>query len=605
MSSTKRIITGAFIGIATLVYILFTPLSGAVLAGGIKPSVPGPRAGAPAVPVAVDLGNLRNQTGQHQDPVKPFRHPGGDSQLNQEKSDAQQLSPDAGIQDVTSPSSPAPGAPSPGLGFDGINDGESFCGCYPPDGAIAAGPNHLIGTVNTAFKIWGKDGTLLSGPISLPSFFSSNAGCLPNDSDPFALYDASAGRFVVGVLTYDSAYNSSICIGVTQTSDPTLGWNSYAFAVSPSFNLLDYPQVAIGAAGTDAIFLSGNEFLNGSTFTGARVVAYRKSQMYAGLPADSVFYEVGPGSSGSTADTVFPAQAVATPSTEYFLGADNCNNCSKISVWKWTSPFGASAFTLQGGVNVASYSQPPNAVQPGTGTINTNDVREQGAYWFNGALYGAHTIACNPGGGTVACIQWYQVGSLDLTPSLLQQSILAGSGQYRYFANVAVDKSGNMSLGYAYSSTTDYAGIHYTGRLATDPLNTLQADALLKAGETTIDGTRYGDFAGRTVDPDGCTVWHLEEYARSASLWGTWVGSTRVSTCGSSVPTPTFTSTPTQTTLASTATSTRTPTATQTGVTATSTSTRTPTATVTSTLTPTPTASATATPSCLNGDGQC
>jgi hypothetical protein len=193
-------------------------------------------------------------------------------------------------------------------------------------------------------------------------------------------------------------------------------------------------------------------------------------------------------------------------------------------------------------VTVSDYAEPPNAVQPGTSaTIDTNDARELGAYWLydttNGAtIYGAHTIGCNPGGGTVACVQWYRLGHLDTTPVLVQQGILAGNGQYRFFPNVAVDSAGDMAIGYAYSSSSEYAGVRYTG-LASD--GTPEPEAVLKAGEGTIDGSRYGDFAGEVVDPDGCTIWHFEEYARAGALWGTWAGSFRFSSCAGTAPTAT------------------------------------------------------------------
>jgi hypothetical protein len=165
-------------------------------------------------------------------------------------------------------------------------------------------------------------------------------------------------------------------------------------------------------------------------------------------------------------------------------------------------------------------------------------TRALGAYWAydtasGDTIYGAHTIGCNPGAGTVACVQWYRLGSLEGTPVLLQQGILAGNGQDRFYPNLAVDSAGDMTIGYAYSSSSEYAGIRYTG-LASD--GTPEPEAVLKAGEGTVDGSRYGDFAGEVVDPDGCTIWHFEEYARAGSLWGTWAGSFRFAGCAAPGP---------------------------------------------------------------------
>ena len=127
----------------------------------------------------------------------------------------------------------------------------------------------------------------------------------------------------------------------------------------------------------------------------------------------------------------------------------------------------------------------------------------------------------------MAGIQWFQVSNLDsMSPSLVQQGTIAAAGQYRFYPNLAVDSLGDMAIAYAYSSSADFAGIHYTGRLAGDSAGTVQTESVLKTGEATVtNNSRYGDYSGTVLDPDGSTFWQLEEYARSGSVWGTWVGS--------------------------------------------------------------------------------
>lgn len=431
-------------------------------------------------------------------------------------------------------------APTAGTGFDGINAAESFCLCQPPDGSIAAGPNHLVGVVNTAVKVWNKNGSLLLGPADLNAFFATNVGCpsdgfINADTDPSTDYDAVANRFVIEILSYNAFTNDSrICVAVSQTGDPTGGWSIYAIPVQDAGMLFDFPHIAIGS---DAIYVSGNEFNAASAFNGVRIYALNKSVLYAGQTAQFRVAAVGNGAAGTPADTLYPTRNVTTPNVMYFVGADNGTcPCSKISVWRWANALAGGAITLQGGVDVVSYAQPPTAVQPAganPATIESNDARTLGAQVFNGSVYSAHTIGCNPGAGTVACIQWYQLGNIDGPPALVQQGVLGGDGEDRFIPNLSVDRSGNMTIGYAFSSASVFAGVRYTGRLASDAPGTLQLpEATLKAGEINMDGTRFGDFAGDVVDPDGCTIWHLEEYARAGAMWGTWVGSARFDACG-------------------------------------------------------------------------
>jgi hypothetical protein len=286
--------------------------------------------------------------------------------------------------------------------------------------------------------------------------------------------------------------------------------------------------------------LSGNQFQNGARFTGARVYAYEKGPIYSGTAARSIFYNVGNNAAAHQADTLYPARGVTAASTGYFIATDNCNGCSNVSVWKLTNPWGTSAFTLQGGVTVATYNQPPAAAQLGGGTIDSGDTRTLGGHMYNGTIYGSHTIGCNPGTGAVDCVQWYQVGNVDTTPTKLQEGTIGGNGQYRFYSTLAVDKVGDMTIGYDYSSTSEYAGIRYTGRLAGDAPGTVQAEATLKAGEVNANGTRWGDYSSESLAPDGCTVWHFGEYAQAGALWGTWAGSFAFSGCAAP-PTPDYT----------------------------------------------------------------
>jgi hypothetical protein len=505
---------------------------------GVLPATAGAAAppAATATPVRVELSSIEQQSQIQSTGDSGFRHPQGAAALEQQRAEGQSKAPSSDITgQAATPSGPTPKAPTGGTGFDGISDAESFCFCYPPDGSVSAGPNHIVAAVNTSFKIWNKSGLNLVPATSLGALFAPNTVCKLNISDPTSYYDG--GHFILEALTYDNAYTSTICIAVSTTADPTGSYWVYGFPVSPTGNLFDFPQVGVGS---DAIYVSGNQFQNGATYTGARIYALNKSQMYTGVSASYVFKNVGNNAAGLIADTVYPAKGVSVAKTMYFLGADNnAATGNNISVWKWTDPFGANTFALRGGVTVTTYSQPPLATQPG-GTTDAGDVRNLGAAYAANTLYGTHTIGCNPGGGTVPCVQWYQVSNIDGTPSLTQQGILGGSGQSRYYPNLAVDKSGNVLMAYAYASTTEHPGIRYTGRLSSDAVNTMQTEATMKAGEGFIDGTRYGDYAGTFLDPDGCTVWHLEEYAKTGFLWGTWIGSMKFASCGGTPPPPDF-----------------------------------------------------------------
>src|ERR1044071_6799950 len=165
--------------------------------------------------------------------------------------------------------------------------------------------------------------------------------------------------------------------------------------------------------------------------------------------------------------------------------------------------------------------------------------------------------------------------------------------------SIAMDRSGNMAVGYSISSAASFPSINYAGRLAGDPLNQLtQGETQMFAGlgpenvQFFIPPVgRWGDYTDLTVDPtDGCTFWYVNEYFPDQTIpdptapWHTRIGSFKFPQCVPLAPTPS----PTPTVIHS-ASPVFTPTATPTAM-----------ATVTPSGTPTPAGTPTPNPACLN-----
>jgi hypothetical protein len=103
--------------------------------------------------------------------------------------------------------------------------------------------------------------------------------------------------------------------------------------------------------------------------------------------------------------------------------------------------------------------------------------------------------------------------------------------------SLAVDRSGNMALGYSASKAGMHPDIRYNGRLAADPPGTLpRGETTLVTGGGSQSGScggaaacaRWGDYSSMTVDPDGCTFWYTTEYYAQTGLnWQTRIGSFR------------------------------------------------------------------------------
>jgi len=84
--------------------------------------------------------------------------------------------------------------------------------------------------------------------------------------------------------------------------------------------------------------------------------------------------------------------------------------------------------------------------------------------------------------GAVEWFEFRNAGSSSSTPTLFQSGHYDIDTNYRWLPSIAMDKDGNIALGYSKSSTTIKPGVYITGRLATDPINTMGAEVEMQAG---------------------------------------------------------------------------------------------------------------------------
>ncbi len=102
--------------------------------------------------------------------------------------------------------------------------------------------------------------------------------------------------------------------------------------------------------------------------------------------------------------------------------------------------------------------------------------------------------------------------------------------------SVAMDKVGNIGLGYSISSTIQIPSVFFTGRAPTDPLGTMQAETSIYGGSGSQLATlsRWGDYSSLSIDPtDDCTMWFTTEYLQTSGKfnWSTRIGKVKFSTC--------------------------------------------------------------------------
>ena len=149
------------------------------------------------------------------------------------------------------------------------------------------------------------------------------------------------------------------------------------------------------------------------------------------------------------------------------------------------------------------------------------------------SIVAVHSVNTKAGGGGV---RWYEF-RLDRRrePVLYQQGTYAPDGAFRWMASAAMDKNGNIGIGYSYGGAGDFVGQRFAGRLASDPLGRLTVrEAVLATGEAAQTNTlRWQDYTQTAVDPsDDCTIWYVGDYfRRGASSYSTRIGAFRLPGC--------------------------------------------------------------------------
>jgi len=467
---------------------------------------------------------------------------------------------------------PTPNMPPPLLTFAGTDRVGSGCNCRPPDTNGDVGPNHYIQTVNTGFRVFDKSGTPLTPFTTYNSFFAPLVGtpCQnQNDGDPFAFYDQVADRWVVSDFAFPGFPGPGPfyeCIGVSETPDPVAGgWFYYSVRYNPLNALNDYPKMALwnNPQPGGAYFLTQNLFNGGSqAFEGVSVFALDRGSMLTGGSANAISFVIPPGDPGLGDSYSLVAANFRTGTAppagrdEMLLDVDSPSSggvtLTHVKAWKFHVDFvtpGNSTLgvgpnhapnaliTVNGFVdaftNTTSNLVPQPGGQPPLDTLGDKIMTPVVYQNRSGteSLWADQTIILNYPNGPTA-VRWYQFdvtgGNFPATPAQQEDWANGNDGLFRWMPSIAVDQNGNMAIGYSTSSSTIFPNIRYAGRFATDPLNDLsQGEAIMTNGtgsQTSASG-RWGDYSMTTLDTDGTTFWHTNEYyITTGSAWSTEVG---------------------------------------------------------------------------------
>ncbi len=429
--------------------------------------------------------------------------------------------------------------------------GQGFSGVVLPDTVGDVGTQYYIQMINSGdgarYTVYSKaDGSVEAGPLALDALGAG--ACATGNGDGIVLYDRAAERWL---LSEFASSGNHLCVYVSKSSNPIMGgWWAYDFA-TPNFP--DYPKYAVWH---DAYYVTTNE--PGPS----PIYALDRASMLTGAPASPVQRFTVADMAGFGFQALTPADldgATAPPAgaPAYFMRHrdDEIHNAGSSNPTQdylelysltidWATP-GNSVLSAVTNIPVAefdstlcgqfSFSCFP---QPGS-AVTLDPVREVIMFRLQYRNFGDHeslagNFVTDVDGSDLGGVRWFELRRSGMAAwSLTQEGTYSPDADNRWMGSIAMDRSGDIALGYSVSSDTVFPSMRYTGREAADPLGTMSAgDNVIIAGTAANASNRWGDYSAMNVDPsDDCTFWHTSMYSPT-SQWATQIASFKFTRCG-------------------------------------------------------------------------
>jgi hypothetical protein len=446
---------------------------------------------------------------------------------------------------ISGPSVPPRNAPAPptNIDFAGL-DFATWGAGHPPDTVGDVGPTVYIQSINSSIGVFRKSDGVQLAAFTLNTFMQQgNFGNLcdtNNFGDPVILYDSFEDRWIITDFAFQLSGGNVVnppgafqCVAASLTGDPVSGgWTFYS--INTQFGLGDYPKFGIWP---DGLYMTASIFgyPSGAAFQNARAYAFNKQQMYAAAPSVQVVsfnilggdFTILPSNARLQSGTPPPGTPNYYLSTWLFLNA--------VTVYKFHVDWNNISLSTFTGPDtpIAASSWPnaavPNALSLGGNALDVLQIRAmmQNQYTNIGgaeSLWATHTVRRQNTSG-LAAPRWYQV---DVTGGTVNANIPQATTWdpdganviSRFMPSLAVDRVGDLALGYSTSSSSTKPAIKYAGRLFNDPINSFSlTEQLMTQGAGTQVGNcgastciRWGDYSAMTLDPDGCRFWYTNMY---------------------------------------------------------------------------------------------
>jgi len=431
------------------------------------------------------------------------------------------------------------------VGFEGLGAGFTLSGAnafqvvaQAPDTSGAAGFDQFVQIVNQSLEVFKKDGTPLLGPIDSGEIWRDFDGECGKASgvDAVVLFDHLDGRWLVTSTIRTVDNDAFQCVAVSRTSDATGIYARYEFPFGQLTN--DYGKFAVWP---DAYYATYDLF-DGRTFKNTRVCAYERAKMLAGttMPAQQCVDVPSNYAHLLPSDLDGSPPSGATP-PNFIVNIE----AKTVNIWRYTIDWHVptvSAFNGPTAIAVKKYQWGCLQCIPEQGSPTTKLTPIGDRPMFRSSyrsrsgaesLLLDHTVQVLKGSQALTGIRWYEISNPSTIPTVAQQSTYAPDMSSRWMPSMAMDKMGNIAIGYSKSSATSFPSMFVAGRTIDQTASTLSGELQVKLSTTFKPANDWGDYSHMSLDPtDDCTFWYTSEYLGSHyNDWHTYIAHFKFNGC--------------------------------------------------------------------------
>lgn len=425
-----------------------------------------------------------------------------------------------------------------GRGLGGVWDAFSYTGWLPASPQVAAGPEHVMATVNSRVRVFDKGGIMLNSS-SLRKWFQPVLVGLTGPelfvTEPWVVYDLTENRYVLSAIAYRGGL-SLMLLAVSDDADPIGTW--CVFGSDASLNgvtpTLTYASNGRLGSNADAVVFTAN-----MAALDTRLFAYSKARVF---PRSVLFDKACPtlqnwvdvhSLQNEDSSRVWDLRPVVGETTDpdLYLINGRLDEGDSLSLFKLRTesgpeplgnpPRAPSGYTIP----VQPFSIAPDAEQPDTNRlVSTGSASLHSAVQRGRRLWTTHTVACSwPGDGTLrACSRWY---SLNVDSNAVDQSGTFGQpGAYLFDPEIMPDRDEHAVVAFNRASRVVPIEAAYVCRYSFAPPGAIDR-ALIGVVEgqgcyERLGGTdynRWGFHNGISLDPATGRTWIHLAYAYGSS----------------------------------------------------------------------------------------